>query len=64
MPENEIKGHPAIEVPVGNNGHTTLITVCGNCEEMRTILFLTKDRWFCWKCKMEGVAPPQMFPIA
>ena len=37
-----------------------MITVCAHCGEARTILFLRKDRWLCTKCRMEGVAPPNL----
>jgi hypothetical protein len=55
----EINGHPAI---MGDNG--ILITVCANCGEMRTILFLSKDRWFCTKCRVEGATAPNLYPIS
>jgi translation initiation factor 2 beta subunit (eIF-2beta)/eIF-5 len=55
----EIQGHPELELPGG-----TLITVCANCGQMRTILFLARDRWFCFKCKTEGAAPPNLYPVA
>jgi translation initiation factor 2 beta subunit (eIF-2beta)/eIF-5 len=50
---------PTLELPDG-----TLITVCANCGQMRTILFLTRDRWLCTKCKTEGAAPPNLYPVA
>jgi hypothetical protein len=40
------------------------ITICANCEQMRTVLWLNKDRWYCRGCRAEGAAPPNMFPIA
>lgn len=58
-----IKGHPAIELE-HESGPPTLITCCASCGEMRSIIFFTKDRWFCTKCKAEGAAPPNMYPIA
>jgi hypothetical protein len=61
--ELEIGGHPTIELDTGN-GQATLITVCANCGEMRTILFLAKDRWFCTKCRIEGVTVPNLYPIS
>ena len=63
MAATEIQGHPTIELDLGN-GEATLITVCANCGEMRTILFLTKDRWFCTKCRVEGAVAPNLYPIA
>jgi ribosomal protein S27AE len=61
--EPTIQGHPAIELDLGN-GQATLITVCASCGQMRTILFLSKDRWFCTKCRAEGAAPPNLYPVA
>ncbi len=59
----EIQGHPVIELDTGAD-EPTLITVCAHCGEMRTILFLRRDRWYCTKCRMEGVAPPNLYPVA
>jgi hypothetical protein len=41
-----------------------MITVCAHCGSTRTVLFLTKDRWMCFKCRAEGATPPNMFPVA
>jgi ribosomal protein S27AE len=41
-----------------------MITVCAHCGASRTILLLTRDRWYCSKCRAEGVTAPTMFPIA
>jgi translation initiation factor 2 beta subunit (eIF-2beta)/eIF-5 len=54
-----IHGHPAELNSAGQ-----LITVCAECGQMRTILFLRKDRWFCTRCRAEGAAPPNLYPIA
>ena len=60
----EIKGHP-VEPLLDERGNLIqMITVCAHCGETRTILFLTKDRWHCTKCRMEGAAPPNLFPVA
>jgi ribosomal protein S27AE len=59
----EIKGHPTVELDLGN-GQPTLITVCANCGELRTILMLTKDRWYCTRCRIEGATVPNLFPIS
>ena len=59
----EIRGHPAVEL-WHDTGPPTLITACGNCGELHTILFLTKDRWFCTRCRMEGATAPNLYPIA
>lgn len=58
----EIKGHPAVELDLGD-GNPTLITVCAECGQMRTILFLRRDRWYCTKCRAEGAAPPNLYPV-
>jgi len=57
-----IGGHPAIEIQTDDQ--TILITVCASCGELRTILFLRRDRWYCSKCRAEGAAPPNLYPIA
>lgn len=59
----EIQGHPTVEIPDGAGG-ATLITVCAGCGRMRTILFLTRDRWFCTSCRLEGATAPNLYPIA
>jgi len=59
----EIQGHPAVEVDLGN-GEATLITVCAACGKLRTILFLRRDRWYCTCCRVEGAAPPNLYPVA
>ena len=61
---HEIRGHPSVPL-LGDGGELIqMITVCAHCGESRTILFLTKDRWYCSKCRAEGATPPNMFPIA
>jgi hypothetical protein len=58
-----IAGHPTLEL-AHEPGLSTLITVCASCGELRTILFLTRDRWLCTRCRAEGAAPPNLYPIA
>lgn len=58
----EIHGHPAVELGLGD-GTPTLLTVCANCGQLRTILFLRKDRWYCTQCRIEGAAPPNLYPV-
>jgi len=58
----EISGHPTLELE-GPTGDPVVITVCSECERMRSILWLTKDRWMCKDCRAEGAAPPNYFPI-
>lgn len=61
---HEISGHP-VEPLLDNTGNLiTMITVCAHCGATRTILFLRKDRWYCTKCRMEGAAPPNLYPVA
>ena len=59
----EIAGHPAAELYLELDEPPVLITVCANCGQLRTILFLDRDRWFCFKCRAEGAAPPNLYPI-
>jgi len=61
---HEIGGHPTTELYLLPNEPPTLITVCAQCGALRTVLFLNKDRWFCFRCQTEGATPPNLFPIA
>lgn len=60
---HEIRGHPKVWLQVAEQP-PQLITVCAQCGNLKTILFLDKDRWYCWKCKQEGATPPNLYPIA
>ena len=60
----EIQGHPTVPLLDQAGDLIQMITVCAECGETRTILFLTKDRWYCTKCRASGAAPPNLFPIA
>ena len=60
----EIKGHPTVPLLNERGNLIQMITVCAHCGQSRTILFLTKDRWHCTKCRMEGAAPRNLYPIA
>lgn len=53
-----ISGHPQTVNSAGS-----LIYLCANCERMRTVLFLSKDRWLCTACRNEGTAQPTYVPI-
>lgn len=53
----EIKGHPAIVAPNANDDELRF-TVCAECGRLRSILFLTGDRWYCTVCRNAGVAKP------
>jgi ribosomal protein S27AE len=60
----EIDGHPAEPLLDEAGNVITMITVCAHCGNARTILFLSKDRWFCFRCRAEGATPPNLYPIA
>ena len=60
----EIRGHPTAPLLDERGNLITMITVCAHCGETRSILFLRKDRWFCTKCRTEGAAPPNPYPVA
>jgi hypothetical protein len=60
----EIDGHPVVELYLAPEQEPTLITVCAKCGQVKTILFLAKDRWFCFSCKTEGQTKPALYPIA
>jgi hypothetical protein len=57
-----IGGHPALLLE-HELGPPSLITVCAECGAWRTILFLSRDRWLCTRCRAEGVAAPKLYPI-
>jgi ribosomal protein S27AE len=61
---HEITDHPVREFYLAPDVEPTLITVCANCGHMRTILFLSSDRWICFKCKTEGQTKPNLHPVA
>jgi len=61
---HEIDGHPTVELITDPSEPPTLLTVCANCGQLRSILFLSKDRWFCFRCKTEGATAPHLYPIA
>ena len=59
-----ISGHPDEPLLSDDGNLISMLSVCAHCGSLRTILFLRKDRWLCTKCRMEGNAVPNMFPIA
>lgn len=63
MTDPTVQGHPEIELVNDAGDVVSMITVCAECGEMRTILFLSRDRWYCSKCRIQGDARPQMFPV-
>ena len=60
----EICGHPVVELYLSAEQEPVLLTCCAECGQLKTILFLSRDRWFCFKCKTEGATPPNLYPIA
>ena len=60
----EIGGHPSVPLLNDDGNLITMITVCAHCGKTRSILFLRKDRWYCTSCRMEGIAPPNLYPVA
>lgn len=56
-----ISGHPTVPLLDDVGNLIQMITVCGHCGESRTILFLTRDRWYCSKCRAEGATPPNLY---
>jgi ribosomal protein S27AE len=59
----EVNGHPTLEF--GNSDdNAVMITVCCECGQMRSVLWLSADRWYCSKCKAAGDRRPTMIPIA
>jgi ribosomal protein S27AE len=61
---HEIGGHPVVELYLAAEQEPTLITVCAECGQLRTILFLSQDRWMCTRCRAEGATRPNLYPIA
>ena len=60
----EIAGHPELLLEPLVGSEPVVITVCAACGEMRSVLWLTGDRWYCRSCRAEGAQPPNMYPIA
>ena len=48
---SEISGHPTLELEPMVGSDPVVITVCAECGEMRSVLWLTEDRWYCRNCK-------------
>ena len=59
-----ITGHPTLPLLDDHGDQIDTVTVCGNCGELRTILILTGDRWYCSKCRAEGRSRPNLYPVA
>lgn len=60
-----IRGHPVERHQNlwDPNGPPITITVCANCGQMRTVLWLDHDRWICTRCKTAGSNRPTIIPI-
>lgn len=58
-----ISGHPHLEA---HRPHAAplQITVCAGCGHLRTVLFLSRDRWFCTACRTSGDARPTQIPVS
>jgi hypothetical protein len=61
--EREIIGHPDVEA-FNSEGKSIRISVCSDCGSIRTILYLSKDRWLCTACRSEGDARPTQVPVS
>jgi hypothetical protein len=59
-----VNGHPDVPLLNERGEQISTLTVCAQCGELRTILILTGDRWYCSKCRAEGRTPPRMYPVA
>lgn len=62
MTIREIAGHPVVEAP-NLDDQPQRISVCAECEQVRTILFLSRDRWYCTSCRSHGDARPTQIPL-
>ena len=58
-----IQGHPGIDYE-STDGRTLTITVCAECGALRTLLWLTGDRWYCRECRAEGVGKGMLVPVS
>lgn len=58
-----IGGHPTVEA-VPSSGPAFAVTVCAECERMRTVLWLSRDRWYCTACRNQGDARPTTIPMS
>jgi hypothetical protein len=43
---------------------SAVLYLCANCERLRTIMFLSTDRWLCTSCHNEGNQSPTFISIA
>ena len=52
-----ISGHPVLETE-NLDGKKMNITLCSECGSVRSVLYLSTDRWFCTTCRSTGDARP------
>ena len=57
-----IKGHPGVQYESAD-GRQLTVTVCAECGELRSLLWLTGDRWYCRSCRAEGVGRGKLIPV-
>ena len=58
-----IEGHPNI-LAHNTEGRTMKIIICAECNAVRSVLYLSKDRWYCTSCRNSGDARPTMIPLS
>ena len=58
-----VHGHPE-GLAVNPTGQENRITLCSECGALRTILWLTGDRWYCRSCRAEGAGGSKVIPIS
>lgn len=61
--ELTIKGHPGMDYQSAD-GRELRIQLCAECGAMRSVLWLTGDRWYCRACRAEGVQKPTVIPVS
>jgi hypothetical protein len=61
-----VSGHPSLVADreaLGFKLPPLTITVCAECGKMRSVLFLSKDRWYCTGCRKSGDARPTQIAL-
>jgi hypothetical protein len=59
-----IGGHPSILAHRDELGLAPMrLSMCAGCERVKTIMFLSRDRWLCTHCRAEGDARPTQIPL-
>ena len=59
-----INGHPERALLDSDGELITMLTVCAQCGAVRSILFLTADRWYCSACRFQCSVPPKLYPVS